>query len=77
MVNRTIEYLVWAVRRHATVHYNEDGWDFIEECHTDEEIKEAIGSIRTEAAAIKAVQKFFHLKMHNEMRTAIKAEGDY
>jgi hypothetical protein len=76
MVNRTIEYLLWAVKNHATVHYNIDGWDFLIECHTDEEIKEAIGDIRTEAAAIKAVQKFFHLKMHNEMRAAARAEGD-
>ena len=74
MVNRTIEYLVWAVRRHAAENYEKDGWDFIEECHTDEEIKEAIGGIMTEAAAIKAVQSFFHLKMHNEMRAAAREE---
>jgi hypothetical protein len=76
MVNRTIEYLVGAVKRHATANYEKDGWDFLIECHTDEEIKEAIGAIQTEAAAIKAVQKFFHLKMHNEMRAAARAEGD-
>lgn len=27
------------IRNHANTHYEEDGWDFLAECWTDEELK--------------------------------------
>lgn len=37
-----MEARVAAVRAHARAHYNEGGWDFLEETYTDEEIAELL-----------------------------------
>ncbi len=49
--------LVAAVKRHALDHYEEDGWDIVIECWSDNEIAEAIGTARTEAGAVRAVRR--------------------
>lgn len=49
-------HLVAAVRAHALVNY-EAGWDVVVEAWEDEDIIEAIGRVRTAAAAIKRVGK--------------------
>lgn len=47
--------LVSEVRKYARDHYEEDGWDFVVECYSDEEIAERIGKARTRVGAIANV----------------------
>lgn len=49
--------LVKAVRAHAEKNYDRDGWDFLVECWSDEEILEAIQGCESETAAIHAVAR--------------------
>lgn len=48
---------VAAVRDHAEKNYNRDGWDFVVECWSDEEIAEAIEGCDSEESAVRAVAK--------------------
>lgn len=52
-----MEELIAAVRAHALRHYDDGGWDVIEEAWDDEDIQECIESFKatTEAEAIEAV----------------------
>jgi hypothetical protein len=52
---RVMQDLIAAVKAHAIENYEKDGWDFIVECWSDEEIAEAIKGCRSKAAAIKKV----------------------
>lgn len=47
--------LIAAVRKHAMLHYNEGGWDYVVEAYEDADILEAIGRARTVAGAIRNV----------------------
>ena len=47
-----MEEMIKAVRNHATVNYEKDGWDFLVECWNDEDIGQAIGSAKTAKSAI-------------------------
>jgi len=49
--------LIKAVRDHAMANYEKDGWDYIIECYSDEDIKEAIGGAKTVAGAIRNVKQ--------------------
>lgn len=49
--------LVKAVRAHAEKNYNRDGWDFLVECWSDEEILEAIAGCTSAEDAIGAVAR--------------------
>ena len=44
----------WAelLREHALTHYNEDGWDILVECFTDEYINELIAEATTYEEAV-------------------------
>lgn len=64
--------LVAAVRRHAEANYNKDGWDYLVECWSDEDIAEQIGAARTEAGAIRACRKT--TKLLDERRQEVRAE---
>lgn len=64
--------LVAAVRRHAEANYTKDGWDYLVECWSDEEIAEQIGQARTEAGAIRACRKT--TKLLDERRREVQAE---
>ena len=44
---------VEAVKKHALDHYEEDGWDVVVECFSDEEISEIIQRARTKKGAIE------------------------
>lgn len=47
----------WAerLREHALTHYNEDGWDILVECFTDEYINELISQDATYEEAVITV----------------------
>lgn len=51
-----VEFLVRAVRRHADKHYDNDGWDILVECWSDDEIAEVIGGARITPRAILKVR---------------------
>lgn len=51
------DLMVERVRSYALAHYDEDGWDFIVECYTDEDILDVIHATgaRTATQAVQAV----------------------
>jgi hypothetical protein len=59
--------------RHAMLHYNEDGWDFVVECYTIEEIVETL--IENDLNTIeKAIVYFGEIySLHNERREEIQS----
>lgn len=52
-----MDELIRAVRDHADAHWGKDGWDFLVECWSDEDIGVAIGSAKTPKAAIAACKR--------------------
>lgn len=56
MGKMSTESLLHAVKAHAYRNYDK-GWDVLVECHTDQEIKDAIGKSTTEKGAIKATDR--------------------
>ena len=64
--------LVAAVRAHAVANYTKDGWDYLVECWSDEEIAEEIGRARTVEGAIRACRKT--TKLLDERRREVQAE---
>ena len=52
-MSATQQDLVTAVRAHANGNYEKDGWDFLVECYSDDEIVDLIGGARTVNGAIK------------------------
>ena len=65
----------WAerIRQHATVHYNEDGWDILVECWTDEYINEIIGDSKSYEEAVIACSEV--LSVMDGFRKEIQAEA--
>ena len=49
--------LIKAVRAHGIRNYEEDGWDVLVECWSDDDIVDAIQNAKTVAIAIKRVAK--------------------
>lgn len=47
-----MQELINAVRDHANANWEKDGWDFLVECWSDEDIGQAIGSAKTVKGAI-------------------------
>lgn len=47
--------LVQAVKEHARKNYNSDGWDYVIETMTDDDIRKAIGKANTIPGAIRKV----------------------
>ena len=45
------------VKKYALEHYEEDGWDVVVECFSDEEIGEIIQRARTKKGAIEKMSK--------------------
>lgn len=64
--------LVAEVRRYASANYDMDGWDYIVECFSDEDILDAIGQAKTSKAAIRACGQV--VKLHSELRADIQGE---
>lgn len=56
---------VKAVKDHAIVNYNKDGWDYVVECWSDAEITEEIKGCKSEREAIARMHKI------------VKAQDDY
>ena len=54
---KDVKFMVKAVRKHALAHYEEDGWDYIVECWSDDEIIEVIRQCHTEAGAIQKMKE--------------------
>ena len=69
---KDVKDLVAAVKAHAIENYNKDGWDYIVECWSDDEIAEEVKACRTEAGAIKKVRAT--AKLLNERREEVRAE---
>lgn len=65
--------LVTAVRTHALANYAKGGWDYIVECWSDDDIRAAIGTARTESGAIKKVAAA--IKPLADYRDDIRAEA--
>ena len=68
-----IEKLIEAVKRHALINYENDGWDFVVECYVDENIAVIINEEGAVSAseAIAAVGKI--VKFEDEYRKEIEA----
>ena len=64
--------LVAAVMQHAEKNYERDGWDYVVECYSDEEIADVIKTARTPAGAIKMMRA--QVKHRAEYRDEIRAE---
>tara|TARA_R110000737_G_C14306430_1_gene437026 strand:+ start:199 stop:399 length:201 start_codon:yes stop_codon:yes gene_type:complete len=61
-----MENLIDAVKAHATANYNKNGWDFVLECFSDDQIKDIIGEARTIDGAIAKMLE--EIKWRHEMR---------
>lgn len=70
----TTDELLAAVKAHAIRNYERDGWDFLVECHEDDEIRKALGSATTLRGAIAKVRAEFALGLQHEMRASVCAE---
>lgn len=51
----TLEERTQKVREHAQANYNQEGWDIVIECWTDQDIAEAIRNCKTVKQSIKEV----------------------
>lgn len=54
-MNELTKALVEAVKRHATEHYNDGGWDVIVECWSDDELAHTIRGAKTVRGALRKV----------------------
>ena len=68
-----METLIAAVRKHAAKNYERDGWDYVVECYSDDDIREAIGDAKTENQAIVRVKRA--VKVLDDHRKDICAEA--
>lgn len=66
--------LIKAVRDYAATNYGKDGWDYVVECWSDEEIADAIGGSKTAKGAIAKVRAAIHPL--SDMRDEVRAEID-
>ncbi len=63
-----------AVLEYALQHYNEDGWDFLIECHETHEIAAVVIDEPSVERSIARVADEFDLKLHAERREEHYAE---
>jgi hypothetical protein len=54
-------YLVQSVKDHALRNYNVDGWDFVVECWTDEDLAREVACCTTAQQAIRRVGRIVGL----------------
>lgn len=66
--------LIAAVRKHAVTNYEKDGFDFLVECWTDDDIANAIKGAKSKTAAITAARKA--VKALAEARQDVRSAGD-
>lgn len=74
MKQATMEEMVKAVRAFALEHYDQNGWDFVVESWTDEDLREVLtdGGCQTVARAITEVGG--HLRVLDERRQDVMNE---
>ena len=72
MATPTQAEMIKAVRSHAEENYEKDGWDFLVECWSDEEIAEAIEGARSINGAIRKAKNA--VGGLDERRTEVRAE---
>lgn len=65
--------LIAAVREHADANYDKDGFDFLVECWTDDDIASAITGTKSKTAAIAAARKA--VKVLADARQDVRAAG--
>ena len=64
--------LVEAVKAHARAHYEQNGWDMVVECYTDDELAAAIGDAPDEFQAVARVASI--ACAYDERRREVQAE---
>ncbi len=64
-----------AVKDYAIRHYLEDGWDYIVECYTDDELWNLIEEANSAEHAIQLAH--YIAKDQDEYRRAIEITGDW
>ena len=52
-----VDEMIAAVKRHALLNYEHDGWDFVIECWEDKDIRKIVEPYTTEVDAILAVRQ--------------------
>jgi len=67
-----MQNLVESVKAHAIKNYEKQGWDYVVECYSDDDISAIIKTARTPAGAIKMMRA--HIKPHADYRDDIRAE---
>lgn len=69
----SVESMVTAVFQHALAHYEEDGWDYVVECWSAQDIEEAIehSGAQTCAEAIDVIH--CDVKIRDDYRKDIEA----
>ena len=65
--------LIAALKAHAVKNYERNGWDYLVECWTDEQIDEALGKVTSLEGAIGKVGPT--LRAQNEARQEAVAAG--
>lgn len=64
--------LVAAVRAHAITNYESDGWDYVVECWSDEDLLRVVATCRTARGAIRKVRA--EIRPLADMRAEVRAE---
>ena len=64
--------LIAAVREYALANYEKDGWDYLVECWSDEDIAGEIGRAKTTQGAISKCRRV--VKLLDERRQEVRAE---
>lgn len=75
MTKEAMKDLVRAVRAHAEAHYNQNGWDYLVECWSDEDIAEWVGDAKDETTAILRCADV--VGTLDEMRSEVRAAGEW
>lgn len=70
-----MDALIRAVRRHAEENYCLDGWDYLVECWSDEDISRAIAGATTPMLAISRCKSA--VRALDEMRSEVRAAGEW
>ena len=66
------QQLVQGVREYAKEHYEEDGWDYLVECYSDEEIIPCMEGATDLQTAIKNVHQY--MLVHDSRRKDVEGE---
>ena len=70
MSNPAKAHLVAAVRKFALEHYNEDGWDYVVESFSDEDLEKDLAGDETKKEAIEIIHQ--HVALLDSVRKDIQ-----